>query len=385
MDKLTEYKNLCETAVKNQDQGALKKFLPALAGVMASGEFHCFVTELMKVPVDQRQDETFSLLMGHIDHFGTSHIQRVYSKILTRNNEAQLECFHKAVEAKSGPQIAQKFKTEVLLSKAIESRTTKYAIKAIKNGANIHARDTLGLSKYFCMALEFGHADMFAVLKDHDVKTRLPDYILSRHILELSSRDQLEVLNALFETGYFSWERDEVKNIIRETAYYGYYKNAHFYKTVDQLEERWDQRKKHLKFLANFKPGIRVHNLEMNYRREPGYMMNCFHGLALADRFNEAVDIAKKSKETFSLRQLFSKESKGNTVVDILGAHNSLKLLDDPELWYGAQKTYFNLVAQTPHIYRGQFNPQNMRRQFARMKMNKLKKPQGHIRRRPKP
>ena len=123
----------------------------------------------------------------------------------------------------------------------------------------------------------------------------------------------------------------------------------------------------------------------MTYRREPGYTMTCFHGLALADEFNQVMNIAKEQNRAPSLSQLFAKESKGNTVIDILGARKKLGVLEDAQLWYRNQQAYFNMVSRTPHVYRDQFNPNEMQRKFARIKMNKAKKPPANIRRRPKP
>lgn len=83
--------------------------------------------------------------------------------------------------------------------------------------------------------------------------------------------------------------------------------------------------------------------------------------LAQARRFNEIMTVHGSAQDTLNAHDVCQTDAHGNRVIDILGAHNALSKLFDPEKWHGKKAQMMALLDLVPPVYLGQIDHMNLR------------------------
>lgn len=383
MDPIQEYMDKCRDAAATSDIEALCKYLPKLKRYLSIHQYNMAIGNFCKKAVSEHRYEVYNAIFHEATDLYPAAFDDIFSMLIADERLEELDLFFKTMAATGKKERAKNYQSEMLLEEAFYQKKFKLIDLAIKNGADIHITNMNGIADYLELAMGSGDRKMIDLLGHYNVKSELSVYLLTRSMNNMSSCNRKGVIDAMFENGYLKLDQHG-RSLLSRIYQFSGYKSQPIKDDIRFVADKWDARTRYHKFPAVYKDTAKINNLKLRYNVYAGYNISCFHGLALADRFNEAVKMAKSENKVIELEDLFKRDSKGNTVIDILGAHNRLKDLDDPELWAKHRGLYQRMVSKTPKVYRDQFNVKAMKNTFALQDLYRFDASRSQIRRRPK-
>ena len=139
---LKEYVETCRVAAETNDLAMLKKYLPKLKSQLMDAQYNIYISKYIETAIDNGFDEVYGAVIGEVTDFYSTAMKKNFEQLVKKDKENYLEQLFKAVEKKSSPKEAVKFRTVLLLNTAFHVGSVKMARRAVENGADIHLVNT---------------------------------------------------------------------------------------------------------------------------------------------------------------------------------------------------------------------------------------------------
>lgn len=366
MDIVTELSYNCRVALKGDRVEDLYKYLPKLKQVMGPKSFHDdFLPSLLKDAVNENAIDGFRHIAAISTNFTVQYARDAYENIFSKQNTEMLEIYWEYSKKYLPATKYAELRSRDSLAYAFKAENMKLAKFCVENGANIHAKNYDNTSQFLYIALLKDNLEMTRFVLEQGV-TSNPNLTAIRSLISRNNNKNIEpFIELLLEHGHLKADNQTLRTLTEiRHGVTPRDSNAR----VTYIFEKWMEREQYRYFPAKFRPAMKFQNLTDQYNFAAGKSTSVFHGLAMSDRFQEAIDLAIRDKEKFDVNDLFKKDSRGFSTIDILGGRKKLAVLDDPAVWYNNQDDYYKLVERTPAVYRDQFDTHGMRQAFKAFK-----------------
>lgn len=374
MDTLEDLKKHCYDALLRDNVQDLYKYLPKLQRATPQKEFYLqFMPDLMKKSALAGAENSFRYILEFNTNFQHIDARETYETLFKKRKYSMIALYWKKAEKHLPVDEFKRLKTETSLQHAYNIGDVELARFAILHGGNIRRKNYDQTSHFLYKAMERNNLELMRLALDHGANYRA-NYV---EIIELMQRNNNEnivpFIELMLEYGHLSpdpRDRTALTDASRSPRYNSYYRGYHsppFDKAeefTDKVFKKWIERGEFKRFPARFKPAMKTENLSSVYNAAAGYRTTALHGLAMGDRFQDAVNIAIRDQKPLRLDDLMAKDGRGYTVIDILGARKTLHILNNPTLWQNNSEDYFKLVRMTTPVYRIQYDVERMENAF---------------------
>ncbi|MGM0422847.1 MAG: hypothetical protein ACQEQL_07110 [Pseudomonadota bacterium] len=352
-----------QQAIKNGDAAALGRYMRLMEACMSDKDVKTSMPFLLVTAGCLNKRDCFEAILPRIQNFDSPVCRSVFSQLIENKHDSLRNLFINYLEVYAPDDIYERYSKDLLLEYGAKAGRVDVIDEAFKNGARL-VTDEYGQNKPLCAAVKAMQLEATERLLKENVPLKNSIITISSAFENGGHKNILPMIELLL--GYGLDIKDTQSHSINRFMVQSHDMTEETGGKIDQLLDAWQQRKKYIKFPVRLKDNIAIKDLtlpvaptETHYEKPLSCMFQkttALHRLAAADRFEEVIRVSEKTGEPLTYENLTCRDPNGNSVIDILGARNTLNLLEKCHLAKGQEGLFLSLVNDLPPIYRRQLD-----------------------------
>jgi len=354
--------SLSKEAIELDKLGLLARHMRQMEKHLPEDEVKLLLPNLLLIAGALNNRSCFEAVLPKMRNFNSATCQSIFSQLIENKNDSLRNVFLNHLKVYAPQSIYQKYNTDLLLEYGAKAGRMDVLDEAFENGAQLVC-DEFGQNKPLCAAISAMKLDIVERLLKEKAPLKNSIIMMNSAFENAGHKNILPMIKLLL--GHGMEVQGAQQHTISRFMLQSQDMSEETGRQIDELLEAWQERKKYIKYPVRFKDTVTIKDLTASVTPpETGYeplpcifkKTTTLHRLASADRFEEAIAISEKTGEPLTYEHLTRRDLNGNSVIDILGARNTLNLLERCPLAKGQEGLFLSLINDMPPIYRCQID-----------------------------
>ena len=356
-------------ALKTDDKSAFLKHLNIIRDQAFPGDLINDIYPLLfKIAVKHEAPVCSRYLLNKLTVFEGKETENAFEHMFSAKDYDLIESFLERVEKFAEPNIKNLYKGDLLLENAAATGHIEYMKTALRNGVCLSENDTYGNNIILMKAVTNLQPAAALILINHGAEVQDGLHMIAEIADKGNPEKILETAEVILSSGV-DYEEHDLLNLLTYLVHNSDIEEELANK-IDFACEKWTRRGAYIKLPCIFKESITLEALRREFPRfGETHKTTALHRLASADRFEEVLDVCKKTGEELRLDDLLTPDRYGNRVVDILGARGNLCVLNSFSLWKNKEQHLYTYVESLPPVYRKQVDISYLTHMFKQQKI----------------